>query len=59
MEAGTFMGAGLMTGGDIEISGLEFGLLGSFFYSLRKIKGKSFFQNTDGIIHVESEMPWT
>ncbi|MDR1890882.1 MAG: UDP-N-acetylglucosamine 1-carboxyvinyltransferase [Puniceicoccales bacterium] len=56
MEAGTFVCAGLITGGNIEISGLEFGLLDSFLHSLRKT-GANVFQNTDGTIHVQSEKP--
>ncbi|MDR0693015.1 MAG: UDP-N-acetylglucosamine 1-carboxyvinyltransferase [Puniceicoccales bacterium] len=56
MEAGTFVCAGLITGGNIRISGLEFGLLDSFLYPLGKT-GANVFQNTDGTIHVQSGEP--
>ncbi|MDR2628948.1 MAG: UDP-N-acetylglucosamine 1-carboxyvinyltransferase [Puniceicoccales bacterium] len=56
MEAGTFVCAGLITGGNIRVSGLEFGLLDSFLYPLRKT-GANVFQNIDGIIHVQSNEP--
>ncbi|MDR2432349.1 MAG: UDP-N-acetylglucosamine 1-carboxyvinyltransferase [Puniceicoccales bacterium] len=56
MEAGTFVCAGLITGGNIRISGLEFGLLDSFLHPLKKT-GANVFQNVDGTIHVQSGDP--
>jgi UDP-N-acetylglucosamine 1-carboxyvinyltransferase len=56
MEAGTFVCAGLITGGNIRISGLELGLLDSFLHPLRKT-GANVFQDVDGIIHVQSDKP--
>ncbi|MDR1233291.1 MAG: UDP-N-acetylglucosamine 1-carboxyvinyltransferase, partial [Puniceicoccales bacterium] len=42
IETGTFVCAGLITGGNIRISGLEFGLLDSFLHPLRKIGANVF-----------------
>ncbi|MDR1528463.1 MAG: UDP-N-acetylglucosamine 1-carboxyvinyltransferase [Puniceicoccales bacterium] len=56
MEAGTFVCAGLITGGNIRILGLESGLLDSFLYPLRKT-GANVFQDIDGTIHVQPGEP--
>ncbi|MDR2779247.1 MAG: UDP-N-acetylglucosamine 1-carboxyvinyltransferase [Puniceicoccales bacterium] len=56
MEAGTFVCAGLITGGNIRISGLELGLLDSFLCHLKRT-GANVFQSVDGTIYVQSDKP--
>jgi UDP-N-acetylglucosamine 1-carboxyvinyltransferase len=53
IEAGTFVCAGLITGGDVRIFGLERGLLDPFLVGLRRI-GARVSQDDDGKITVQS-----
>ncbi|MDR1432925.1 MAG: UDP-N-acetylglucosamine 1-carboxyvinyltransferase [Puniceicoccales bacterium] len=52
IEAGTFICAGLMTDGDVKISGLGKGFLSAFLSKLREI-GAKVSQDARGIIHVK------
>ncbi|MDR2737613.1 MAG: UDP-N-acetylglucosamine 1-carboxyvinyltransferase [Puniceicoccales bacterium] len=53
IEAGTFVCAGLITGGDVRIFGLQFGVLDPLLTKLRDI-GANVSQSTDGAIRVKA-----
>jgi UDP-N-acetylglucosamine 1-carboxyvinyltransferase len=53
LEAGTFICAGLITGGSLDIYGLQCGFLGALFDKLEEI-GADVSQSSDGTIRVRS-----
>jgi UDP-N-acetylglucosamine 1-carboxyvinyltransferase len=53
IEAGTFVCAGLITGGNIKIFGIEHGFLNAFLEKLRSV-GADVSQDASGMIHVRS-----